>query len=107
MTQEYQALLKNKTWTIVPPNLSFNVLVCKWIYCTKLHVDGSIERRKARLVAKGYHQQSGLDFHETFNPIVKAPTIQLILLVVVARGWPLHQIGIQNAFLHGTLTDQV
>ncbi|KAF5480587.1 hypothetical protein F2P56_001323 [Juglans regia] len=106
MNQEYQALLQNHTWTVVPPNPSSNVLGCRWVYRTKLHADGSIKRRKVWLVAKGYHQQPDLDLHETFSPVVKALTIRLILSLAVARGWPLCQIDIQNAFLHGTLTDQ-
>lgn len=89
MNQEYQTLLQNHTWTLVPPNLSSNVLGCRWVYRTK-----AIERRKARLVAKGYQQQPGLDFHETFSPVIKAPTIRLILSLVVASGWLLRQIDI-------------
>lgn len=107
VNQEYQALLQNHTWSLVPPNPSSNVLGCKWVYRTKLHANGSIEQRKARFVAKGYHQQPSLDFHKTFSLVVKAPTILLILSLVVACGWPVRQIDIQNAFLHGTLIDQV
>lgn len=107
MSQEYQALLKNQTWSLVPPNPNVNVLGCRWVYKNKLHADGTIERRKATLIAKGYHHQHGLDFHETFSPLVKAPTIQLMLSIAITHKWPLRQLNIHNAFLHGTLTDQV
>lgn len=92
-----------KLGPLVPPNPNVNVLGCRWVYKTKLHADGTIKRRKARLVAKGYHQLHGLDFHETFSPIVKASTIRLILSLAIAHKWPLRQLDIQNAFLHRTL----
>lgn len=46
MAKEYQAIIQNRTWILVPPNPSINVLCCRWVYQTKLHVDGSLERRK-------------------------------------------------------------
>lgn len=60
-----------------------------------------------RLIAKGYHQLVGIDYDETFNPIAKLPTICLIVAIVVAREWPLQQVDIDNAILHGSLTDIV
>ncbi|KAF5470551.1 hypothetical protein F2P56_011055 [Juglans regia] len=105
LQQEFRVLLQNHAWSLVPPHPSTNILGCRWVYRTKLRADGSIERRKVRLVAKGYNQQSGVDFQETFSPVVKAPTIRLIVSIAVARGWPPRQIDNQNAFLHGTLHD--
>ncbi|KAL4280812.1 hypothetical protein GQ457_03G013600 [Hibiscus cannabinus] len=69
--EEYDALIRNKTWSIVelPPNRT--AVNCKWIFRIKRNADGSISRYKARLVAKGFLQQAGLDFHETFSPVVK------------------------------------
>lgn len=56
MPQEYQVLMKTNTWTLVPPSSASNLVGCRWIFRTKLHSNGSIERRKAKLVAKGFHQ---------------------------------------------------
>lgn len=107
MEQEYTALLRNQTWTLVPPVPNSNILGCRLVFRTKTNADGSFQRRKARLVAKGFHQQPGVDYYETFSPVVKPTTIQLVLSIAVSRGWPLRQLDIENAFLHGSLTDTV
>lgn len=86
ISRGFQALLQSKTWTLVPPPSSSNIFGCRWVFCTKHHVDGSIERRKARLDAKGFHQQEGIDYSETFSPIVKPTMICLVLSLAVSHG---------------------
>jgi hypothetical protein len=80
---------------------------CKWVYKLKHNSDGSIARYKARLVAKRFHQQQGIDFDETFSPVIKPPTVRLILSLAVSLQWPLRQLDVKNAFLHGTLKEEV
>ena len=55
MNCEFDALLQNQTWKLVSPSEAQNILGCKWVFCIKRQIDGSVERHKARLVAKGFH----------------------------------------------------
>lgn len=89
MTNEYNALLKNKTWELVPRTESNNIVGNKWIFRVKRKADGTVERLKARLVAKGYHQCPGIDFHETFSPVVKPTMVRVVLTIAVTNGWKL------------------
>uniref|UniRef100_A0A2N9FXA9 Integrase catalytic domain-containing protein n=1 Tax=Fagus sylvatica TaxID=28930 RepID=A0A2N9FXA9_FAGSY len=107
MHEEYSALQRQHTWTLVPPPCGKNIVGCKWVFKLKRNSDGTISRHKARLVAKGFHQQHGIDFAETFSPVVKPPTVRLILALAVTYNWPLRQLDVSNAFLHGILKEEV
>ena len=107
MNAEYEALMKNGTWHLVPPQKGRNVIGCKWVYKIKRKQDGSLDRYKARLVAKGFKQRYGIDYEDTFSPVVKAATIRTVLSIAVSKGWSLRQLDVQNAFLHGYLEEEV
>jgi histone deacetylase 1/2 len=86
MNLEHQALLRNKTWHLVPPPKGKNIVGCKWVYKVKRKTDGTVDRYKARLVAKGYKKQYGKDYEDTFSPVVKAATILIVLSIEMSRG---------------------
>ncbi|KAI3824664.1 hypothetical protein L1987_06131 [Smallanthus sonchifolius] len=107
LADEYSTLLRNGSWSLVPRVLNSNIVDCKWVYKLKRDKIGAIKRYKARLVAKGFHQQPGIDYQETFSPVVKSTTIRVILSLVVTQKWPLRQLDVQNAFLHCDLKETV
>jgi hypothetical protein len=107
MDVEYEALMKNKTWHLVPPSHAHNIIDYRWVFKEKRIADGTLDRYKARLVAKGYKQRYGIDYEGTFSPVVKAATIQLVFSLVVPFGCNLRRLDVQNAFLHGNLEEEV
>lgn len=107
MQDEFNALQANGTWTLVPRPSHANVITGKWLFKNKLNPDGSLERRKARWVVRGFSQRPGVDFHQTFSPVVKPATIRTVLHLAATRRWPVHQLDVKNAFLHGDLAERV
>lgn len=107
MHAELEALQQNNTWSMVPLPIGHKPIGCKWVYKIKYKSDGTIERYKARLVAKGYTQVEGIDYQETFSPTAKLTTLRCLITVAAARNWFIHQLDVQNAFLHGDLHEVV
>ncbi|GJU33320.1 ribonuclease H-like domain-containing protein [Tanacetum coccineum] len=104
MYDEYNALVKNGTWILVPRLNGANLVRSMWLFKHKFHVDGTLSRYMARLVANGSSQQLSVDFDETFSPVVKPATIRTVLSLAVSQTWPIHQLDVKNAFLNGDLS---
>lgn len=107
MYEEFCAMQRRGTWSVVQFSPSKHIVGCKWVFKIKHNTDGSIARYKARLVAKGFHQEQGIDYNETFSPVVKHSTIRVILALAVQFHWSLHQLDATNAFLHGILKEDI
>lgn len=107
MLDEFHALRQNKTWTLVPLPPNRRAIGCKWLFKIKENVDGAIQRYKAHLVAKGFNKKPGLDFTETFSPVVKPVTIRVVLTLAITDKWPINQLDVRNAFLNGTLEEDI
>lgn len=79
----------------------------KRAFNTKLKADRSLQKFKARLVAKGFQQNPGIDYLETFSPVVKLVTLRIIFTLAVSFNWSIHQVDVNNAFLNGVLKEEV
>jgi hypothetical protein len=101
MQEEYNSLLENQTCNLVPLPSRIKLVRWIWVYKTKSAADGQINRYKSRLVAKGFQQVCGIDYDETFAPVAKMDSIHLALAIVATKGWEVHQMDVNNAFLHG------
>ncbi|XP_074293809.1 uncharacterized protein LOC141620974 [Silene latifolia] len=107
MDKELHALEANGTWEMALLPSGFKPIGSKWIFKVKFNPNGSVERYKARLVAKGYTQVEGKDYKSTFSPVAKFSTVRVHLSVAAARDWPIYQLDINNAFLHGYLDEEI
>ncbi|CAM8955334.1 unnamed protein product [Rhodiola kirilowii] len=107
MQKEISALEQNETWVLTSLPVDKQAVDCKWVFKIKHNSDGSVERYKARLVAKGFTQVEGIDYHDTFAPVVKMTTVRCVLAIAASRKWPLYQLDVNNAFLHGLLDEDV
>lgn len=95
------------TWELVPITEDMNIVSSRWVFIVKIGPDGTVISLKARLVAKGFQQEEGVDYLETFSPVVRTATIRLVLEVAIAKGWFIRQLDVSSAFLHGELSEPV
>ncbi|MCO5590817.1 hypothetical protein L7F22_044792 [Adiantum nelumboides] len=107
MNEKMDALYGNETWELAPSLKGKKLIGCRWVYKIKHNSDGSVSRYQAKLVAKGYAQMYGIDYEEIFSPVVKMATVRVVIAIVAAKGWILHQTDVKNAFLHGDLQEEV
>ncbi|CAL9023435.1 unnamed protein product [Prunus brigantina] len=107
MEIEMEMIEKNETWELVDRPSAKPVIGVKWVYKTKLNLDGSIQKHKARLVVKGYAQKPGIDFNETFAPVARLDTIRTLIALAAQKGWKLYQLDVKSAFLNGVLKEEV
>lgn len=107
MNAEYESLMKNNTWSLEDLPNDKNPIKCKWVYALTRDADGNILKYKARLVAKGFSQQAGIDYEETFAPVVKYTSMQILLAVAAKLGLRVTQLDAVTAFLNGNLEEEI
>jgi hypothetical protein len=105
--QEYDALMKRKTWVLEPLPTGRKVVRCKWVFKKKTNDDGSIARYKARLCAKGFTQQYGLDYSDTISPTVSFSTLRMLFQLAVHYGLDIQQTDVDSAFLYADLQEEI
>ena len=96
MRKEYEALLKNNTWVLVPKPKHTPIVDCKWVYRVKRNEMGNISNLKSRLVARGFTQIYGLNYWETYAPVIRNSTLRLLLAVAVEENYFIEQIDVKT-----------
>ncbi|CAL9025450.1 unnamed protein product [Prunus brigantina] len=107
MKAELDMIEKNNTWQLVDRPFGKPIIGVKWVYMTKLNLDGFVQKNKARLVAKGYSQKPGIDYNETFAPVARLDTIRTLIALAAHKEWNLYQLDVKSAFLNGVLKEEV
>ena len=104
---EYNSLVSNNTWELAELPPGRKAIRCKWVFKIKRNADGSVARLKARLVAQGYSQKHGIDYKETFSPVVRRESIRIVLALSVSLGLHLQQMDVDTAFLNSDLDQEI
>ena len=107
MHQELHQFVRNDVWELVPRPKDTNVINTKWIFKNNTNEDGEIIRNKSRLVAQGYTQVEGIDFDESFAPVARLESIQILLSIACIMNFKLYQMDVKSAFLNRFLNEEV
>jgi hypothetical protein len=107
MVEEYDSIVRNDVWDVVPRPVGKSVVTSRWLYKTKIAADGSVEKHKARFVAWGFSQIEGVDYDETFAPVARYTSIRTIIAIAAEMGWHIHQMDVKTAFLNGFIEEEV
>ena len=107
MVEEYDLIMKNHVWEVVPRPESKKVVGSRSIYKVKHAADGSVEKYKVRFVEKGFSQKEGIDYGETFSPISIYSSIWTIISLATEMGWCVHQMGVKTSFLNEVIEEEV
>ena len=107
MNQEMESMYSNSVWELVDPPEDVRPIGCKWIFKRKRGIDGKVETFKARLVAKGYIQKEGVDYEETFSPVVMLKSIRILLSIASCLDYEIWQMDVKTVFLNGYLEESI
>jgi len=103
---EIKSIMEN-TWTLphLPPRCKH--VSCKWVFKKKLRPDGTVDKYKARLVTKSFTQQKGIDFFDTYSPVIRISSIRILLTLATIHNMFIHQISVKTAFLNGDFEEEI
>ena len=107
INEELQALATNHVWELVDIPKGANIVSNKWVFKLKRLPNGQVDRYKARLVARGFSQQYGIDYEETFAPVVRMESLRILLAIAAAEDLEIHQMDVITAYLAGELQEEV
>eukprot|EP00253_Pinus_taeda_P009127 PITA_09127 len=107
MVEEYDSIVRNNAWEIVPRPEGKSVMGSRWIYKVKQAADWSVEKYKERFFSQGFSQIEGIDYEETFAPVARYSSIRTILALSAQMGWHIHQMDVKTTFLNGVIEEEV
>lgn len=107
MAEEYESIMKNDVWDIIPRQKGKSVVTSIWLLKIKHGSDDNIEKYKARFMARGFSQKEGEDYYYIFSLVALYTTIHSIVSLAASQGWTLHQMDVKTDFLHGMLHKEV
>jgi Reverse transcriptase (RNA-dependent DNA polymerase) len=93
------------TWDVVKRPSSINIVDSKWVFYLKKDAEGRVVKWKAHLVARGFTQVQGVDYFETFAPVARLASIQIILIITAQNGWEIYMFNFYSACLNGILNN--
>ena len=96
-----KSLKDNDVWNSIELPEGRTAVGSKWVFKTKTDADGTIEKHRARLVAQGFSQMFGIDYDETFCPVVRLESVRTLIDLSAQLGLQLHQVDVTTAFLNG------
>ena len=105
MDEKMEALKSHGMWKLVTNLVRASMVICRWVYTVKYKPNDSVDRYKTYLVAYDFSQTYDVHYAETFSPVVRLNSIQVLLSVAINQLWELFQIDIKNTFLYGDLTE--
>ncbi|KAK6586058.1 hypothetical protein PZA11_001115 [Diplocarpon coronariae] len=103
--REVQAHIDNGTWEVEHnPPANAKLVGTRWVFDIKRDESGKVVKRKARLVAQGFSQRPGIDFDDTYSPVVRYDSLRFIILIALTRGWDMRQVDFDAAYLNSELS---
>ena len=105
MVEEYQSIIRNDVWEMVPTPKYKSVVSSKWIFKTKNSINGSIEKYKEIFIARGFSQKEGIDYEDTFSLVARYTSVRTILSLASNMNWKLHQMDVKTTFLNGLIEE--
>ena len=107
MSEELDPIEKNETWELVPRPKDKNSIGTKWVFKKKFNRDGQVIRNKAILACKGYAKVEGIDFDETYAPVVRLQAIRSFLALSLHKNFKVYQMDSKSMFLNGKIEKEV
>lgn len=104
---EINAHTKNKTWLLVRRPDEQNVIGSRWVFKVKYKANNEVDKFRARIVAKGFNQVKGVDYTDSYSPVIRQQTVRMLYSIVVNKNWSLHHMDVKTAFLNGDLHETV